>query len=961
MKNTVNYKSRFRILKGGKISLVVSALLASASLVGTSADAASICTTTYTIGDEGTQQSIEMCENTNINVTGTLNVASATVDDSALKLTQVAALGSYEATIVNDAVIRGLMKNAGSAIDLTGIAKFSLTNNAGKAILIEAGGVATGVKATNASGSSIENAGSILSKTSANAKGIDVSGYLDASSIKNLAGAAILTTSTNGDSVGISVSELKSTSSIENAGGIGSYAATTAMGIHVSSFLDSSSITNLGTGRIIVGDLRSGTTMVGINAEQLKNSSSIKNAGIIDVKSTDVAVGIAAKLLNSTIENTGRISVAGTTVIGIKSDELDASSIKNLGTGKIIVRAESTGIGIYVTGLKNGSTIENAASIDVVSGGGAYGIIIGGDNMLDTSSIINSGTITINGHSSSQGIKATDGKIENSGTIRALISSNAHKNAYSIVALNSVVNNSASGKLYGNINITGNGTLTNAGLISLPHDADNAQIYKFINESTGTLEIGLSTDGTTTTYSKLATTGATFKDGSTIAVNVLSTSTNVELLAGNLLEGVVSSREGGITIDGKLNITDNSALLNFEYEVDAGNIDLKIVEGKTIVEAVTNTIMNSVTNSTGNGAGGRNLQAAAGALQTIQGNDLFIAALNKLPTDAAVAEAVKATTPVVAGAVAGASTQISNGIQGIVQTRQRVNFNGGLNSGEEMFSEKNLWVKAFGSFGTQDDQDGINGFDLNTYGLGLGVDAEYASNQTIGLALFYTRANVDVNNISQSSDLDVYTALVYGNVPFLDPRTNFLYQVGYAWQKTSSQRYIAITNATATADYTTNTASVDLKVVRDYQINKKFLVQPMLEATYRKFSSPTYTESGAGAVNLKSESYNSNEFILGLGVVTSMKIDNDAKLFTNLNIGYDVKGNHQTVTSSYAGSTGVQFDTNGIDNGRYNYDIGLGYERDVKEGHNINLSYNYQGQGTGFTNHVVSAKYVFSF
>lgn len=45
-----------------------------------------------------------------------------------------------------------------------------------------------------------------------------------------------------------------------------------------------------------------------------------------------------------------------------------------------------------------------------------------------------------------------------------------------------------------------------------------------------------------------------------------------------------------------------------------------------------------------------------------------------------------------------------NNIQGIVDTRQNINMSGGLNSGDDMFTDKNFWMKAFGSIGEQDDK-----------------------------------------------------------------------------------------------------------------------------------------------------------------------------------------------------------------------------------------------------------------
>src|SRR5574344_1384578 len=127
-----------------------------------------------------------------------------------------------------------------------------------------------------------------------------------------------------------------------------------------------------------------------------------------------------------------------------------------------------------------------------------------------------------------------------------------------------------SGTLRGNIYIPGQyGSLGNSGTIELSEHS-TADINHFNNE--GKLIIALKTDGTLTgtKYSKVGTNTAIFKNNSTIDVNVLSSSTNVALLAGSKLENVIFAGTN-LTIAGKLNITDNSALLDFEYETTALN------------------------------------------------------------------------------------------------------------------------------------------------------------------------------------------------------------------------------------------------------------------------------------------------------------------------------------------------------------------------------------------------------
>jgi outer membrane autotransporter protein len=338
-----------------------------------------------------------------------------------------------------------------------------------------------------------------------------------------------------------------------------------------------------------------------------------------------------------------------------------------------------------------------------------------------------------------------------------------------------------------------------------------------------------------------------------------------------------------------------------------------------------------------------------------------ITKLNQLSSNEEVAIAVESTTPVATNATISATTQISNGISQIVNQRQNaIISSGGINSGDGMFSENNMWIKPFGTIGSQNDKDGINGFDLKTYGLGFGADTEYKDNQKFGLGFFYTNGDVDINNMEQNADLDIFTTLIYGNIPVIDDKTNLLYQVGYSWQKTHTNRKV-FTNDIAQAKYVSNTASLDLKLMRDVNINDDLLLQPLINTTYRHFTNPAYSETGADALNLNVDKFNSTELIVGLGTIAHYKLDNESKIIGNVNAGYDLHDKNQTITSAYQGAVGVKFDTDGIDNGRWSYEAGIAYERDINKISNINISYDYQAKGKDFTNNVISAKYVWEF
>lgn len=696
------------------------------------------------------------------------------------------------------------------------------------------------------------------------------------------------------------------------------------------------------------------------NKCDFKSRFKILKGGKISLMVSALALGSLVNIANA--EDITISDIKTSMIYYFSNDVTNTYTFSN--TGGFNITNDQEEYGLYINDadtytITNNGTF-NFVNLNTVAEPGATAIYTrgGGDFYITNNNTIN---ISSSGYGVYGIVNSTNGlgSITNNSTITVKYEGEYDYKAYAISSSSTVdVTNSNTGILNGNLYIRK--TLTNNGTISLPYNATNATIGTLVN--TGTLEIGLLTDGQTTTYSQLATTDATFNAGSIINVNVLAASTNVDLIAGTTLNDVVSS-SNLLTIN-DLTVTDNSALLNFNYVKDGNTIDLNTVQAQTIEEAVAtpdNTVTDiyvakTITNNTQRAA--RVLDKINAATTNTAMDSVFVN-LNTLSTNAEVSQAVESTTPQTGTANLNASTQISNNIQGIVDTRQNINMGGGLNSGEEMFADKNFWMKAFGSIGEQDDKNGINGFDLRAKGFGLGIDGE-KNNKQIGAAFFYTNANVDVNNISQSSNLDVFTALIYGNIPVIDDKTKLLYQASYSWQNNSSTRDIAFMGTTASADYTTTVASADLKLVRDYKITNSFMVQPLIQTTYRYFDSPSYNETGAGALNLHVNSFNSSQLLAGGGLIAHYKIDEDSKIIGNINALYDVNNKKQTVTSSYEGAVGVEFDTDGIDNGRWQYETGIAYERNITKGSNVNFGYNYQEQGS-FDNHTLSAKYVYTF
>jgi len=318
--------------------------------------------------------------------------------------------------------------------------------------------------------------------------------------------------------------------------------------------------------------------------------------------------------------------------------------------------------------------------------------------------------------------------------------------------------------------------------------------------------------------------------------------------------------------------------------------------------------------------------------------------------------ALDTLTPTIAAAISNTSSQISSSVSNVISSR----LGSGANSGDEMvLGNSTLWTKLYGSLGEQKEKDGINGFDLKTYGLGLGYENEYKDGQLLGTGLFYTNANVDINGVSQKTDVDAYSIALYGNNLLKDNKTTIYYQSAYTWQKNDSKRDL-FDGTQANAKFTTKILSLDLGVGHKININESLHMEPKLGVTYKHYSNPNYSETGSSA-NITTNKFTSSELLGNAELNMGYKINDFSKITALAGVGYDFKNDNNIVTSSFSAAPSNSFDTKGIDNGRWKYVAGLGYDVDVNNQNNINLSYNFQGEGSKYTNHGLALNYRYKF
>ena len=689
------------------------------------------------------------------------------------------------------------------------------------------------------------------------------------------------------------------------------------------------------------------------------NSGTI-NGGTIDMNT-----------LSGTLSNSGAILTTGNHY-SIKVNTLNGD-IQNSATG--VITASSAADAIAIVTMNSGSTISNEGIINVSQS--HRGIDV--NSMSGT--ITNSGLITVdNGNSGSCAIAVSelDGSITNSGTITAL-----DTQAISINGVGSgTITNSAGGVINarnaiqtldtgytGNIDNAGlmntykiyapTASLTNSGTIRLS-GSEVSQLSTYSQTASGKLSIGLviAADGNSASYSKIKTTGAiSLANGSTIDVDVTGNGAE-SLWKSNVgtVSDILETTSSIITADlEQLNITDNSALLDFTAELNTDNTKLSLTtqQAQTVQESVQHV-----------GLSNSSIIAAARVFDNVQSGrnadiDRFRSSLNTLGTNEEISRAIDETLPTVASATANVSSQVIGAVSAVVQARQ--SSVRGLSSGDDLFSNKNIWFKPFGSYANQKDKDGINGFTANSYGFGIGIDGEYKGANRVGVSLFYTNVDVDTNSVTQSNNIDVVSLVAYGSNPIVDDKTLVDYQFGGSLQYSDSSRYITTTTQTAVAKYTAKNFYAQAKVLRDIEIGQSFRLIPGIKGAYSYFDSPSYSETGAGGLGLDVKSFNSEALIAGVESTLIYGYNSKTNLQVNLGVDYDFINDVNSVSSGYQGTPGISFNTNGIKNSATILQAGVGVDQVLAENLDFTMNYDFSSRGSDFTNHMLSAKFNYKF
>ena len=349
----------------------------------------------------------------------------------------------------------------------------------------------------------------------------------------------------------------------------------------------------------------------------------------------------------------------------------------------------------------------------------------------------------------------------------------------------------------------------------------------------------------------------------------------------------------------------NKAVMGFSPVADSANKALSI--GDKIAFTALNKALN---------AGGGEAKKAAEQLN-IQADML----------DAGATAAVGTGTQVMSVASSRLAT-LRTGVQ--YAGTDRGGFQSGFASGDEALS-KATWLKPFGSWVRQDAKGDVAGYDADTGGIALGIDAEVSDGVRLGTSFAYSTTKVTGKGEGKSkTDVKSYQWTVYA-----DHTADEFYvegMLGYAVNSSKSSRRLTFggLNRTAKGDYDSTQYMAGVGGGMPMQVKTDVFVTPTAGLSYTRVSSDSYTETGAGNLNLKVKPDDVDVLIASLGAKAHTHIkQGDGTLVPSARAGlsYDFMADQATATGTYTGG-GAAFKVKGMKAEKLagNFGLGLAYD-----------------------------------
>ncbi len=503
-------------------------------------------------------------------------------------------------------------------------------------------------------------------------------------------------------------------------------------------------------------------------------------------------------------------------------------------------------------------------------------------------------------------------------------------NAYTLGA-NNTINIGSSGNLAtGNLDVTSGKVVLDLGTDSQGAVTAGTAKYATI-DVTGTLNYNANTDYI---YGKNGISGTTYKDVIQVSGNDLSGLDGQELLASDAYRNY--TLVNGDTIH-DLNIEVTADISGIDAAVkDNGGTDVAAKEAEYLIEhqgefnAEGQEYVAEMTRLSAP-------EFARAAEETI-GEEATTATdqVALMSIEAAGAAVSNQLTSFRSGDIAAglASSFNSGGATAAISDMADADtlaeaYEAGFTSGSDttVYKQVQVWANGFGGFGEQGTDDSMIGYDFWNIGTMIGLDYAFARELRVGTLFGYSYNKTDVYwNSGDSSDnqlrFGAYASYNWDNF-FVDISPTMGVHI------IESKRNIW-NGATAKGERTGIDFNISGTVGYTFNLPAEIQLTPSYSLGYTMFYDPDYTETGAGAANVKFDSYTTNSLLQDLGVRVGklFRTSDDLAFLPEVWGGWELEylntgGTRDTTTAASIGSQTYGTVMNGMATNRAYWGLGL--------------------------------------
>jgi len=288
-----------------------------------------------------------------------------------------------------------------------------------------------------------------------------------------------------------------------------------------------------------------------------------------------------------------------------------------------------------------------------------------------------------------------------------------------------------------------------------------------------------------------------------------------------------------------------------------------------------------------------NQRSAANAVQSLPKNSSLYTRVLNLP-EGAPAGVFADLSGESFGSSVTAMQNVSNNVASLPTAQLRANMNAGFIPGPptaqvgrgdaSMLPRSNaqpLWAQAFGNWRSMDGNGNVAKSRERDVGIFVGGDHGVGNGWRLGGAFGYTDSRITVDDRSAKSDVNSYSAILYGGKSFEagSGKINFTAGLAYTWHDIDSKRNI---NAAGQyqelkADYSASTGQVFTDVGYAIPLNDRVTLEPFFGADFSDLRTRGFSESGGdAALSGRSSTNNVGTTTLGLRAQTTFDVKDTA-------------------------------------------------------------------------------------